>query len=93
MGIILYPESYYIEVNSGCGVEKMKFELRIKNIVFCDVEYCCLGCLAMWLGENLLSLGEICFILLKMEALRSSMGWYITTKVCVALYPRRRYSS
>jgi len=84
---------YYIQVNSVCRVEKTKFDFRIKNIVFCDVEYCCLECLAMWLGENFLSFGEIYFILLKIEALHSSRGWYITARVCMALYPRRHYSS
>jgi len=93
MGIVLYPGSCYIQVNSVCRVDKTKFELRIQDIVFCDMEYCCVGCLAMCLGGNLLSFGEIYFILLKIEALHSSRGWYITGRVCMALYPRRHYSS
>ena len=59
MGIILYPLSYYIQVNSVCRVEKTKFELGIKNIVCCDMACCCVGCPAMWLGENSLSFAEI----------------------------------
>jgi hypothetical protein len=93
MGVILYAGSYHIQVNTVYGMEKTKFELGIKNIVFCDMECCCLGCLAMWLGENLLSFQEIYFILLKMKALRSSTGWYISTRVCMASCPRRHYSS
>jgi hypothetical protein len=93
MGIILYPGSYYIQVNSLCRVEKTRFELRIKDIVLCDMEYFCVRCLAMWLGENLQFFREIYFILLKMEALHSSRGWFITARVCMALHPRRHYSS
>jgi len=52
MGIILYPGLYNIQVNSVCRVGKTKLELGIKNTVCCDMEYCCVGCLAMWLGEN-----------------------------------------
>ena len=51
-GIILCPGSFYIQVNSVCKVEKMKFELRIKNTVCYDMEYCCVGCLAVWLVET-----------------------------------------
>lgn len=93
MRIILYPGSYYILVNSVSRVKKTKFEPRIKNVVFWDVEYCCLGCLAVWLGENLLSFRVIYFILLKIEVLHSSRGWHINARVCMALYPRRHYSS
>lgn len=37
MGVILYAGSCYIQVNTVCRMANVKFELRVKNIVFCNI--------------------------------------------------------